>query len=521
MRTPEDSQLLIQELELKNRFLLSENRRLEEKLAKLCDELRYLRRTLFGRSSERLAHSDPNQLTFDFYDALAGSRDDAGENGPSGTGIPHRKTSSVKRRPVRKPLPDYLERRSEVIEPENIPEGAKYIGKETTEILEYIPGILYVREIIRKKYALKDGEGIIIGSLPGNIPLPKSNAGSSLLAHLLVGKYQDHQPYYRQIEILKRQGVQFAASTVNRWNSAAIDLLRPLYECLKKEVLHCDYIQVDESVIPVLDKNKPGAARKGYHWVVRAPEKNRLFFHYDGGSRARYVITELLGDFKGTLQSDGYSAYDIYAGKKGVALLGCWAHARRKFEQAQGNDPPRAKYALEQIGRLYDIERFAGDRHLDKGQVERLRADKSVPLLESLKTWLQENYPKVLPSSRIGKAISYALSIYDRLCGYVSDGRFRIDNNLAENAVRPLALGRKNYLFCSNHQSAERTAVIYSLLGTCRICGVNPVIWLTDVLDRIQDCSILRLGELLPGKWRPQGRFLSTVSPALPCISTV
>lgn len=511
MQALEDIQLLNQELELKNRFLISENRRLEEKLARLCDELRYLRRTLFGRSSERI-HSDPNQLAFDFYAALAGSLGDAGEKSPSGTGMPHRKPSSPGRRPVRKPLPDYLERRSEVIEPENLPEGARYIGKETTEILEYIPGILYVREIVRKKYALKDGGGIIVGSLPGNIPLPKSNAGSSLLAHLLVSKYQDHQPYYRQIEMLKRQGVQFAASTVNRWNSAAIDLLRPLYDCLKKEVLHGDYIQVDESVIPVLDKDKPGAARKGYHWVVRAPGKDRLFFHYDKGSRARHVITELLGDFKGTIQSDGYSAYDIYSGKKGVSLLGCWAHARRKFEQAQGNDPPRAKYALEQIGKLYGIERFAHDKCLDKEQLERLRADKSVPLLEALKTWLQENHPKVLPSSKIGKAISYALSIYDRLCRYVSDGRFRIDNNLAENAVRPLALGRKNYLFCSNHQSAERTAVIYSLLGTCRICGVNSVIWLTDVLDRIQEHSILRLGELLPGKWEPQGgRFLSAV----------
>lgn len=265
MQTFEDIQQLNHELELKNRFLLSENRRLEEKLAKLCDELRYLRRTLFGRSSERFADSDPNQLTFDFYASLADSHDNARDNGLSGTCLSHRKSSSSKRRPVRKPLPEYLERRSEIIEPENIPEGARYIGKETTEILEYIPGILYVREIIRRKYALKNGDGVIIGSLPGNIPLPKSNAGSSLLAHLLVSKYQDHQPYYRQIEILKRQGVQFAASTVNRWNSAAIDLLRPLYECLKREVLHSDYIQVDESVIPVLDKDKPGAARKGYH----------------------------------------------------------------------------------------------------------------------------------------------------------------------------------------------------------------------------------------------------------------
>lgn len=506
MQTTEDILLQNRELELKNRFLLAENKRLEEKISKLSSELLYLRRTLFGRSSERFVHSDPNQLEFDFYASLSNSPTQLPEKTLPGTGRIGGKPSAVRRRPVRRPLPDFLERRSEIIEPEVIPEGARYIGKETTEILEYVPGILYVREIIRRKYALKNGEGVIMGSLPDNIPLPKSNAGSSLLAHLLVSKYQDHQPFYRQIEMFRRSGVQFAASTVNRWNSAAIDLLRPLYECLKKEVLGCDYIQVDESVIPLLDRDKPGAARKGYHWVVRSPETNFLFFHYDKGSRARHVIMELLDGFRGALQSDGYGAYDIYDGKKDVVLLGCWAHARRKFEQARNNDPPRAEHALKMIGRLYEIERLMKDKELDKIRIEQMRAKEAVPILESLKKWLQENRPKVLPSSGIGKAISYALNIYGRLCRYVSDGRFRIDNNLAENAVRPLALGRKNYLFCSNHLSAERTAVIYSLLGTCKACGINPLVWLTDVLDRIQGHSIRHLGELLPGRWEP-GNF--------------
>lgn len=509
---------LNRELELKNLFLLSENKRLEEKLSKLCDELRYLRRTLFGRSSERVTDAGPGQLKFAFYEELAVC---AASQPVNQTGAAHRAAAPSQRKPVRKPLPDYLERRREVIEPDPLPEGSKHIGNEITEILEYVPGQLYVREIIRRKYALKDG-GVVIGDLPGGIPLPKSNAGPSLLAHLLVSKYQDHLPFYRQIEMFRRMGVELAASTVNGWTHAAISLLQPLYDRLKKEVLCCDYVQVDESVIPVLDKDRPGAARKGYHWMVRSPGKRLLFFHYDKGSRAKHVVTDLLEGFQGTLQSDGYVAYDSYEGKPGIVLLGCWAHARRKFEQALGNDPPRAKYALNRIRHLYEVERFAAANLLGDEQIKTLRMEKSLPVLENLKKWLQKNQPEVLPSSKIGKAISYALNIYGRLERYVSDGRFHIDNNLAENAVRPLALGRKNYLFCSNHQSAERTAVIYSLLGTCKAWGVNPVVWLTDVLDRIQEHSVLRLDELLPGKWKPESpRCSSDPLPSIPAAAPV
>ena len=497
-RRLEKALLHIQELEFKNTFLRSDNtklqtdnKQLQTKLEKLSDELLYLRRTLFGRSSERFIKEDPNQLQFDFGGVLQLEEEKAylkeivKKSGLSKSS----EAQSTKGHPVRKPLPEHLERRQEIIEPDNLPEGAKCIGQEITEILEYTPGEIYVRQIIRKKYALPQESGIVMASLP-SVPLYRSNAGASLLAHLLVGKFQDHLPFYRQIEIFKRSGIQLAASTVNDWTASAINLLEPLYERLKKEVLASNYIQIDESTIPVLDKDKPGAARKGYHWIVRSVENQQLFFHYDKGSRARYVVVDLLKGYQGTIQSDGYGAYEIYEKKQGVLLLGCWAHARRKFEQALCNDPPRAEYALSQISKLYNLERRAIEDGLSKEEIERLRKEESYPILQNFEKWIDLNYPQVLPKSKIGIAMAYTYGIYQRLARYVLDGRYRIDNNLAENAIRPLALGRKNYMFCSNHESSGRASIIYSLLGTCKIQGVNPTIWLTDVLNRIQDHSI-------------------------------
>ncbi len=483
--------------------LATDKARFESTIQRMNDELILLRRAMFGRSSERYIKADPNQLLLDF-DGLTQIPEEVEylkQKALSKTYTAPPNTRSDKH-PVRKPLPADLERREEIIEPDPIPEGSRHIGDEVTEVLEYIPGELYVRRIVRRKYALKGGEGVVIGELP-TLPLPKSNAGASLLAHILVSKYQDHLPHYRQIEIFRREGIHLPASTVCAWNAGGIDLLQPLYDTLRKRVLRSDYIQVDESTIPVMDKDKPGATRKGYHWVVRSPEEKCLFFHYDRGSRGQNVIVELLKDYRGAVQSDGYGAYEIYEKKDGVLLLGCWAHARRKFEQALGNDPPRAEYAMEQIGRLYAIERRISEENLTKEQIERIRKDKAYPIMRDFEKWLHNNrnIPGSNPKSRINMAIEYALHIYPRLCRYVIDGRYLIDNNLAENAVRPLALGRKNYLFCHNHESAERTAMIYSLLGTCKVCGVNPTVWLTDVLSRIQDHSAKRLDELLPDKW--------------------
>jgi len=298
---------------------------LESEKEKLVNELIYLRRQLFGRSSERFIPQDSDQLSlaFDGQEVLAEEK----EVKPEDIIITYTRKKDNNSKPVREGIPAHLRREEVVIEPDVIAEGSVRIGEEVTEKLEYKPGEVYVRRIVRPKYALPKSEGVVIAELPSQV-LPRSNAGASLLAQLLVSKYQDHLPFYRQLDIFKRQDVHLAASTVNDWFSDAVDLLRPLYETLKREVLSSDYIQIDESTIPVLDKDKPGATRKGYHWIVKSPVQNQLFFHYQKGSRAQFVVVQLLRDFQGAVQSDGYGAYNIYENKKGVLLLGCLAHAR-------------------------------------------------------------------------------------------------------------------------------------------------------------------------------------------------
>lgn len=312
----------------------------------------------------------------------------------------------------------------------------------------------------------------------------------------------DHLPFYRQIEIFKRTNIHLAPSTINGWFSASVELLELLYQELRRQVMETDYIQIDETSIPVVDKDKPGATKKGYHWIVRAPERKMLFFHYDKGSRSQRVAIDILRDFKGAVQSDGYGAYSIYENKQGVLLLGCWAHARRKFEQALQNDSVRATYALEQIQQLYLLEREAENDKLTPEQLCQLRKEKAYPRLQSFEKWLESTSKDVLPKSPLGNAIAYTYNIYPRLVRYVIDGRYKIDNNGAENGIRPLALGRKNYLFCGNHEAARHTAIIYSLLGTCKLNNVNPTQWLTDVLNHIQDCKNTQLHTLLPGEWK-------------------
>lgn len=289
--------------------LSSERDNLAGVVEKMQDELRQLRRMLFGRKSERFIPSDPSQLKLDF-EGVAELKEEreyavlqevAARKEPA----PHIERQTEDRQ--RRVFSDHLERRDEIIEPDELPAESKRIGEEITELLEYKPGELYIRRLIRPKYALPDGGGVVIGEMP-SLPLPRANAGSSLLAQLLVGKYQDHLPLHRQIGIFARAGVQLKASTVSDWVQGAAELLEPLYEELKKRVLGCDYIQIDETTIPVLDKDKPGATRKGYHWVVRSPELKSLFFHYDKGSRAQYVAVELLKNFQGAVQSDGYGS---------------------------------------------------------------------------------------------------------------------------------------------------------------------------------------------------------------------
>jgi len=483
-----------------NEKLVNEKEKLTSENEKLVNELIFLRRQMFGRSSERFIPGNPDQLSlaFDGQEVLAEEKDAK----PEEMTITYTRKKENKSKPVREAIPTHLRREEVVIEPDNIPEGSVRIGEEVTEKLEYKPGEIYVKRIVRPKYAKPQGEGVVIADLPSQV-LPRSNAGASLLAQLFVSKYQDHLPFYRQQDIFKRQDVHLAASTINDWFADTVDFLRPLYETLKRQVLSTDYIQIDESTIPVVDKDKPGSTRKGYHWIVKSPVQNQLFFHYQKGSRAQYVVVQLLRDFQGAVQSDGYGAYNIYENKKGVILLGCLAHARRKFENALKNDAQRATFALKVIQDLYAIEREAQEANFSPDQIKDLREKESYPILRDFERWLFEQIGQVLPKSLIGQAILYTYNIYPRLVRYVLDGRYKIDNNGAENGVRALALGRKNFLFCGNDLAAERTAIIYSLLGSCRLANLNPNAWLTDVLNRLPDQSIQRLSELLPMNWKP------------------
>ena len=490
--------------------LSKERDHLQEVILKMSDELRNLRRMMFGRRSERFIAEDPAQLSlsFDGVDKLDEEREvDAikAKEASSATSHKSNKKSETDNNRECRIFAEHLERRDEIIDPDMIPDGSKRIGEEVTELVEYKPGELYIRRLIRPKYALKGGEGVIIAPMP-TIPLARTNAGASLLSHLLVGKYQDHLPLHRQIAIFSRSGVHLKASTVSDWVQRAAELLEPLYLKLREQVMASDYIQMDESIIPVVDKDHPGAAKKGYHWVVRSPEHKSLFFHYDKGSRANYVAVDILKDFKGAVQSDGYGAYDIYEKKQGVTLLGCWAHARRKFEHALTEDPDRASEALKMIGELYAIERYAKEHNLPPDKIKELREKDAYPRIREFERWMEKivTSGRLLKQSAMGKAIAYAYSIYPRLSRYVMDGRYQIDNNMAENAVRPLALGRKNYLFCRTHEAAYHAAIIYSLLGTCKLWNINPEEWLTDIFNRIGDCKQSKLEELLPHKWTKQ-----------------
>ena len=493
-------ELLIKENQVLRSTLIAEQNtsaKLQEINTDLRFELEQLRRAIFGSKSERFVPENPDQLRLDF---------DMGEEvavEPQKEEIAYtrlKKTKKAIQPNVRMAIPAHLPRVSETIEPDNIPAGSKKIGEEITEVMEITPAKIFVRQIIRPKYALPQQAGIVIGDLP-SLPLPRSNAGASLLAHLMVNKYVNHLPFYRQVQIFKRDGVVLAESTINSWFANTVDLLAVLHDRIGYHIRHSNHLFVDESTIPVLNVDKPGGTVKGYHWIFKQIDPGLVYFYYNKGSRAKYVLNEALPGFQGAIQCDGYAAYDDLDNTKGVITIGCWAHARRKFEQAQDNDPELARYALLEIQKLYAIERRATQENLSHEQIRELRISESYPILKNFEDWLLLSTQTILPKSPIGKAILYTLSLYRRLVRYTLDGRYRIDNNLAENAVRPLALGRKNYLFCGNHEAARRTAIIYSLMGSCTVNNINPQEWLTDVLNRIQDQNIQKLDELLPHLW--------------------
>ena len=403
-----------------------------------------------------------------------------------------------KKHPGRNAFPDHLPVEEEVIEPQADTTDMVHIGDEVSETLEYTPASLYIRRIIRPKYALKQGEGEIkIASLPGK-PIDKGIAGSSLLAWLLVSKFVDHLPFYRIRQRFKREyDWELPSSTINDWFVSVCTLLKPLYDHMREKILESGYIQADESHIKVQDKKNKKSTHRGYQWVYHGVEEKLILFHYRKG-RGAHGPKELLHDYQGWLQVDGYGVYDKIGVRKGIDLVGCHVHVRRKFYEAKEYDQNRAEHALEVYRKLYDIEKNCRD--MSSEQRKEYRNEHSRPILEEFRKWLDDQAAVVLPKSPMGNAMRYAIRQWHKTIRVLDDGRLDMDNNLIENKIRPLALGRKNYLFAGSHDAAQRIAMMYSFFATCKANEVNPYEWLKITLDRMPDHPVNQLDELLPTK---------------------
>lgn len=402
----------------------------------------------------------------------------------------------VKKHPGRTPLPSTLRREEIIIEPQEDVTGLTRLEDEVTEVLEVKAAEFYVKRYVRPKYVRKEEQGIAIGELPARA-ISKGIAGASVLAMLIIGKFIDYLPIYRQIAIFKRSGINLHYNTVLDWTNSGLDVLTPLYDLLKRKILSSIYLQADETGIKVLDSEKKGSSHQGYLWAYRDVLSNLVLFEYQRG-RNKEAPAKMLKDFKGYLQTDGYAAYDQFSKSNGITTLCCMAHARRYFVEAEINDKQRSTHALLAFQEIYEQERQLKDVSIEERK--KLRQEIIAPRLEALHQWMRDEYAKVTPTSPIGKALAYSLKRWRELTEFVNDGRLEIDNNKIENEIRPIALGRKNFLFAGSHESAQRIAMIYSLLASCKVNGMEPMRWLTHVLEELPKRSVNNIEDLLPYK---------------------
>lgn len=486
---------------------------LDRKIVSKDNRIAYLEQQLYGSRSEKRLPINPDALQL----SLFSSEIDVQEQQRLDAAIAkdeERREKLLKvdgyERKVRKPIDaSKLEVREEHIYPDGINlDDYNEVEPLVTESLVLIPQKMYIRRIVRHKYVLKamlqqaDPERQIfeVATLPP-APIHKCMASESVLADILVQKFVYHLPFYRVIQKYREMGVTVSDSTLGGWYAAVCEKLKVLYDKLKSDILSCPYIQVDESTIPVID-NEKSKTRKGYMWCVRDASGAGVFFHYDMGSRGTQVAMSLLKDYQGAIQSDGYDVYNKFTGMEGKTMLGCWAHARRKFVEAMKENEKLASEALVYIGDLYHIETLAAN--LNDEERKAMRRDKAYPQIRRFEEWMQVRYfdPSMGPLMRT--AIEYTFKRLPKLSMYVNNGSWHIDNNGVENAIRPLAIGRKNYLFCGSEASAVRTSMIYSFIATCKAAGIEPREWFEDVIRRIPEYENGRsdVTHLLPKNWK-------------------
>lgn len=466
----------------------------------LQHELLWYKRHLFGRRSEKL---DPDQqMLFDLLEQKI--QPQTAEPKPVAAKPPATKPSA---RNGRVPLPRHLPRERIEYHP---PEQALHcpvcgqrkepMGEEITEQLDYVPASFIVRQHARVKYVCKKcQEGVVIADLPDR-PIERGRPGEGLLAHVLTSKYCDHQPLHRQEAIFQRHGVEIARSTLCDWVGECATLLTPLVKEMRRQILLSEKLHTDDTPVPA----RHGSGKevhKGFLWAYIDPANDVVFDYTSGHSREGPV--RFLGDYAGYVQADAYKGYDAIFAKGHATEVGCWAHTRRKFFDAQSSDPARATEMLARIGELYAVEHRAKDENLDRQRIQLLRQKESQPILDGIDKRLEQWAGEVLPKSPMGQAIGYARGQWQALTCYTEDGLLSIDNNLAERVLRMVAIGRKNWLFVGHDNGGRRAAVIYSLVASCKLCGIDPFAYLRDVLARISTHPASRIEELLPRNWKP------------------
>ncbi|MEK7757598.1 MAG: IS66 family transposase [Planctomycetota bacterium] len=473
--------------------LQAENTLLRQKVDRLV-------RRVFGSSSEQLSTGQLELLL-----ALPATPPVVPSEPPLPTPAP------VRPRKERTPrLPENLPVVEEVLEPAAVqaaPAEWRRIGEEISEQLDYEPGRFLRRRLVRPKYVRKDDRDAapVIAPLPARLQ-DRSLPAPGLLAQVLVGKYCDHLPLYRQERIFAtRHRVNLPRQTLARWVELAADWLRPVYQQIKTGVLAGGYVQVDETPIAYLD---PGGGRtgQGYLWVCAVP-RGDVVFHWETSRAAECLAHVVPVDFTGTVQCDGYAAYPAFARQhpRPLILAGCWAHVRRKFHDAREQSPKLSGWFLRQFQHLYQIEAQLRAKQAGPALRAALRASHSRMVVERLQRALLRVQPRALPQSLLGQAISYALGQWPTLTVYLDDGRVELDNNLVENAIRPTALGKKNWLFVGDAGAGQRGAILYTVIESCRRRGLDPYAYLKDVLTRLPSMTNHQVAEITPAVWGKNG----------------
>lgn len=465
----------------------------------LRQKLDALARRVFSSSSERM---DPAQLEL-LLQLAAASTAPATENlKPEPIAVQRQPRKQRAQR-----IPENLPVIEEVIEPEQVvaaPQEWRLIGQEVSEQLDYEPGRFVRLRTIRRKYVhTTDADRApIIAPLPEKLQ-ERGIAGPGLLAHVSVSKFCDHLPLHRIEHILaQRYKINLPRQTLARWMELCADWLMPIYQHIRTGVMAGGYVQVDETPIEYLAPGH-GQTKQGYLWTANKPGGDVLFRWEI--SRAADCLERLLpSEFKGIIQCDGYSAYPAFAGRRnGIKLAGCWAHVRRKFRDALQQSPRRAGWVMRQIQHLYRIESMLRERNAGPVLRQAVRSHQSRPIIERLRKafMLFKGSRQHLPQSLLGQATEYALGQWNTLGAYLEDGRVEIDNNLVENAIRPTAIGKKNWLFVGDADTGQRSAILYTIIESCRRRKIDPFAYLRDVLSRLPHMTNQQIPQLTPAAW--------------------